>query len=74
MEKVGLIAVAMKKDLSIQNKMKKILNLFKIKRSGWKGRFSQVAAAMRYWSPLHIDDDIFYTLLSCYCPTLLPKQ
>ncbi len=26
-----------------------------------------MAIAIGNWSPLHTDDDIFYTLLSCYC-------
>ncbi len=72
MENVGLIAVA-EKDISIQNKLKQKLNLFRIMRSCWKGRFSQVAIAIGNWSPLHTDDDFFYTLLSCYCPTVATR-
>jgi hypothetical protein len=69
LEKAGLIAVP-EKDLSIQNKLRKVMNLFKIFRLGWKGRFSQLAMATLYWSPCHVDDDIFYTLLSCYNHTM----
>ncbi len=67
-EKIGLIAIP-QIDLSIQNKLRKFFNLFRIFEGGAWGRFSQIAVATLYWSPCHVDDDIFYTLLSCYNQT-----
>ncbi len=66
LEKVGLNWVA-DCDLSVQNKLREVDCLGDVLINGYKGRFSQMAIATGYWSPLHTDDDVFRTLLSCYC-------
>ncbi len=69
LEKWGLIAVPAH-DTSINNKMQEDGKMSQIFMNGKKGRFAAMAIATCYWSACHIDDDVFYTLLSCYCPSL----
>ena len=54
-------------ELSVQNLLRDGDALGDVLINGYKGRFSQLAIATNYWSPLHIDKDIFRTLLSCFC-------
>jgi hypothetical protein len=66
LEEIGLNCIPAI-DLSINNKLKEGAGLEDVMLTGNKGRFSAIAIAQGYWSPVHIDDDIFYTLLSCVC-------
>ena len=52
-------------DLSVQNMLREDDEMGDVFVNGMEGRFSQMAAATNYWSPLHIDDDLFWTLLTC---------
>jgi hypothetical protein len=72
-ERIGLDYIP-SKDLSINNKLREHLGLHKVFLNGKKGRFSQIAIATGYWSPVHVDDDIFYTLLSAYCASVANKD
>jgi hypothetical protein len=53
-------------EISVQNKLREEYEMGKVMINGYRGRFSQMAIATNYWSPLHVDDDFFRTLLSCY--------
>ncbi len=69
LEKMGLLWIPAK-DISINNKLREDAKLQEVFINGKSGRFTQIAIATGYWSPIHIDDDIFYTLLSCFCPSV----
>jgi hypothetical protein len=53
-------------DLNTFAKIREEGNLKDATINGEKGKFTQIAVAQKYWSPLHVDDDIFPTVLSCY--------
>jgi len=38
------------------------------------GKCMQMAIGQRYWSPMHIDDDIWYTILSGYSQSTMNKK
>jgi len=39
-----------------------------------RGKFMQMAIGQKYWSPMHIDDDIWYTALSGYSQSTMNKK
>jgi hypothetical protein len=56
-------------DISVLNHLKQEEALHGIMMNGEEGKFAAIAFATQYWSPCHTDDDIWYTLLSCYSPS-----
>jgi len=44
-------------EISVQNKLREEDMLGDVLINGYEGRFTQIAIATKYWSPLHIDDD-----------------
>jgi hypothetical protein len=56
-------------DLSAFAKIREEGKLEDVLITGAKGKFTQMALAKKYWSPLHLDDDFFPTALSCYSPS-----
>jgi hypothetical protein len=73
LEKIGLLWIPAK-DMNINSKLREDAKLHEVFINGKKGRFTQIAIATGYWSPVHVDDDIFYTLLSCFCPSAANKK
>ena len=62
-------------DISVFNKLRKEEGLGNGCVNGdSNGFFTGIALATEYWSPLHVDNDLFYTLLSCYCPSMKLKN
>ncbi len=62
-------------EIIMQNKLREKEGLHKVLVNGKKGRFTAVAISHGYWSPVHVDDDVFRTLLTCYDPSKMnPKD
>jgi hypothetical protein len=60
--------------LSVMAKLKEDSNLGEALVNGDHGMFTALALAMEYWSPLHKDKDVFYTILSCHCPLMVSDK
>jgi hypothetical protein len=60
--------------LSAMAKLKEDGNLGEALVNGDRGMFTALALAMEYWSPLHKDKDVFYTILSCHCPSMVSDK
>jgi hypothetical protein len=60
--------------LSAMAKLKEDSNLGEALVNGDRGMFTALALAMEYWSPLHKDKDVFYTILSCHCPSMVSEN
>jgi hypothetical protein len=60
--------------LSAMAKLKEDSNLGEALVNGDRGMFTALALAMEYWSPLHKDKDVFYTILSCHCPLMVSEK
>jgi len=56
------------------NVLKEKLQLSKALVNGKAGFFTAMALATKYWSPLHSDNDFFYTILSCFCPSQMRER
>jgi len=56
--------------VSVMNKLKEDNNLSEVLVNGDCGMFTALALATKYWSPMHKDKDVFYTILSCHCPEM----
>jgi hypothetical protein len=60
--------------VSAMAKLKEDSNLGEALVNGDHGMFTALALAMEYWSPLHKDKDVFYTILSCHCPSMVSDK
>jgi hypothetical protein len=69
LQQIGLLLVP-DFDLSVFNKLRNEHGIEDACVNGDLGYFTAMALATEYWSPLHTDNDLFYTLLSCYDPTM----
>jgi hypothetical protein len=73
LQQIGL-ALVPDFDLSIFNKLREEHEIGDACVNGNKGYFTGMALATEYWSPLHVDNDLFFTLLSCFDPTMELKN
>jgi len=61
-------------DLRVQDYLRDEKEIEEVLLNGKKGRYSQIAIATEYWSPMHKDDDVFYTLLTCCAESKLVRK
>ena len=53
--------------LSQIHKVRTVINLPSVGKEKEIGIATQFSIGLNYWSPIHTDDDFFYTILSCLC-------